>query len=241
MSDWTPVLEKSGLEKIADSFKTSRLEDDERLLKSGLPVYNRITIPYLEFSQKNKKLIRFLEKYQSFVVRALPKPGKNLPRRPKVGLKSFEECEEFLRNLFSPGKELYGNEKNYIISLVEHEPAILAGVIISNPEKTVIEISDQGLAELSHGQITDAVNGVFAYHNNNHFRSMAYSTKDIEKRDFMWRALQYIRRDFRPDGLTDSDIFPEIQFWTGYFELVGTKKGRIVFWDYKIKEGYLKI
>jgi hypothetical protein len=241
MSDWIPLLKKENLEGIMDSLETSRLEDDERLLNSGLPVCKRIAIPYEKFSQKNKELIRFLSKYQSFVVRALPIPGKNLPRRPKIGLKSFQECSDFLANLFDQGKELHGKEKDYIISVVEHEPTIGSGIIISNPEKTLIEISDHSLAELSHGQVNDAVHGVFTFHNNNHFRSMRYSTEDIKKREFMWRALQYIRINPKSNGLTNSDIFPEITFWAGYFEFVRTETDRIIFWDYKIKEGYLKI
>jgi hypothetical protein len=242
ISDWTRAMRASELEGmvgLAKSLETDRLADDRRVREAGLPCYDKIDVPYAEFSERNKKLMDFYMKHRGFLVRALPAPETNLPRRPKKGLNSFKECQEFIEGLFCPGGELHGKEKYYTISVTDYEPSARAGIIISNPEQTLIEMSNQGLEELSHGETTDARYGLFAYHNHLHFRTMRYRGKDPaipvpeEDRLWMWKILQYIRYD-ESDGFSDGDFFPNIHFWTGYFELIETDMThRVVFWDYK--------
>ncbi len=257
MSDWIKALESAGQEKIASLYKTSRIEDDKRLLKSGLPVGDRITVPYLKFSEDNEKVKRFLAKYPQYLIRALPKSGEGL-RRPKRDLKTFQEGQDFLKSLFQPGGDLHGKEKEYIVSLVEQEPTMSSGVIISNLERTVIEISEQGLDDLSHGKIEDAVQGAYDCYSFFPFpsREMRYSTNNPQKIELMQQALGYIRnsplqvawqalRCISSNLPINTSIFMmlflNLEYKTGYFEFVVTKSGRILFWDYKTNEHYTKI
>jgi hypothetical protein len=255
MSDWMNSLKSAGQERIANLYQTSRIEDDKRLLKSGLPVYDRILVSYQKFSEQNRKVARFLSKYQSYVIRALPKSGEGL-RRPKIGLKNYKECRDFLDSLFEPGGDLHGKEREYVVSLVEHEPAIGSGVIISNLERTVIEISEQGLDDLSHGKISDAIQGIYDFHGIYPFREMRYSTEDPKKIELMQRAIDYIRNNPLqmiwqflkniPPGLPRNKysiwmLLLNLEFKTGYFEFVITKSGRIFFWDFKTNPAYTKI
>ncbi len=242
ISDWTRAMRASELEEMVDlakSLETNRLDDDRRVRESGLPHYEKIDVPYAEFSERNKKLMDFYRQHEGFLVRALPKPSSNLPRRPKLGLKSFKESQEFIEGLFKPGGELHGKEEYYMVSTSDYEPSTRAGIIISNPEQTLIEMSDQGLDRLSHGEITDARHGSFAYHNYLHFRTMRYRGRDSsipvpeEDRLWMWKVLQYIRYD-ESDGFSDGDFFPNVHFWPGYFELIETViTHKIAFWDFK--------
>lgn len=230
MSDWIIAMESFGLRELAKAFHSDKLQDYKRLKESGLPTFDDFIIQYKDFNKRNLSLENFLAIYESFVIRAIPNT-KDLPRRYKIGVHSFEECQEFLAKNVPSGKE-----DKYSVFLTEHEPTNLAGVIISRPQDVLIEVAQSGLDELSHGKVTPSV-GHFAQHYYNHFKSMRYNTKDMAQRQLMWRALQYLRKDLS----SDSDLFTNTEFLKGYFEFVVTEKtSKIKFLDYKINENYLK-
>ena len=190
-------------------------------------------IPYSQFSRDNSALMGFLFRYPSFCIRAIP-DTQELPRRFKIGVKSFEDCQEFLREHVLPEKK-----DSYTVLITEYgqeKPANLSGIVISREHDALIEVGECGLDELSHGEKIIPVSGEFAFHGGNHFRSMRYNTKDAEKRELMWRALQYLRRDLP----SDSDNFPNFDFMKGYFEFVVVEEDQIRFLDYKVNEMYLR-
>src|SRR3989344_2601884 len=229
MSDWVIEMEKRGLEETAQGFHSDKLTDYNRLKESGLPIFDDFIIPFSEFDSKNEELVRFLSKYQGFVIRAIPNV-KDLPRRYKIGVHSFEECTSFL-------SENVKNEDNskYNVFLTEHEPTNWSGVIISRGGDALVEISSEPLDELSHGQVDSSLIylGHFAKHNFSSFGSMKYNTRGLLQRNLIWRTLQHLREDLP----SESETFPNISFRKGYFEFVVTEEtGKIKFLDYKVKE-----
>jgi len=229
-SDWIIALEQRGFKETARNLHTKKLQDYRRLKKSGLPIFDDLIVPYQQFNGENKRLMDFLARYNNLVVRAIPNT-KSLPRRYKIGIHSFEECQDFLAQVIKGG-----DEKKYSVLITEHEPTNWAGIIISRPEDVLIEVAKSGLDELSHGSIIPSA-GHFTFHHGNHFRSMGYYNADGSQRGLIWQALQYLRRDTQ----NDSDVFPAIDFMGGYFEFVVTEKtGRIKFLDFKVNEAYAK-
>jgi len=230
ISDWIITMEKTGLEESAKAFDSDKLQDYERLKQSGLPTFDDFIVPFGKFQRGNKDLEEFLAKYSGFVIRAIPNT-KELPRRYKIGVYNFEDCQRFLEEHVQ--RE---NQDRYSVFLTEHEPTDWAGIIISRSKDVLIEVAQSGLDELSHGLVIPT-GGHFVQHGQNHFRSMRYNTENVQERELMWRVLQYLRRDLP----TDSDLFPNVDFMKGYFEFVKTQKtDKIKFLDFKINEAYLK-
>ena len=230
MSDWIIGMDGEGLNDFAASFHSEKLQDYERLKQSGLPTFDDFTIPFEKFQRGNRDLEEFLSKYGGFVIRAIPKTRK-FPRRYRIGVHTFEDCQKFLAQHVRRQ-----DENKYSVFLTEYEPADWSGVIISRLKDVMIEVSQSGLDRLSHGQVTPE-GGHFAQHDLNHFRSMKYNTENDQSRALMWRALQYLRRDLP----SDSNLFPNVNFRKGYFEFVKTERtDRIKFLDFKVNEAYLK-
>ena len=83
ISDWIISMEKKGFKNQAKSFHSKKLEDYQRLKDLNLPTFDDIIVPYNNFKENNKSLEEFLEKYNGFVIRAIPNT-KKLPRRYKM-------------------------------------------------------------------------------------------------------------------------------------------------------------
>ena len=230
ISSWIIQAQKYGLSHIAESLHSTKLEDYERLKRSNLPIFADFSCHVNNFDEQNKELCFFLDKYDQFIVRALPNT-RNLPRRHKLGVKSFNECRQFLNEVI--GKD---DEEKYSVLMTENEEPKWVGAIIVRDEGALIEVGkSKNLNDVVHGHINPHL-GRFAYHGFNHYRSMRYATRNFDAREVMWRALNFLRYDF----ISDSDLFPEISFRKGYFEFVLTEKtNKIKFLDYKVNEGYL--
>lgn len=228
MSDWIVEL-KSVDDNLARAFYTFKQEDYERLKGSGLPISADFALQSAEFNPTNENLMRFLDSYDGFTIRALPdKQGLELglTRKYKNGVKSYAECQQFLKENIRTGQESL-----YSILLTEWAPTLAAGIIISNPEILLFDFAKGDvLPELSHGRIIPDFRGVFSAN----MRSMRYlgpKNKDasapVEVRQQMWSILQDLRRG------------AGINFMLGYFEIVVTESGTR-FVDYKLNEQYLK-
>jgi hypothetical protein len=226
-SDWIIEGKKRGLEEAVRAFHSDKLEDYKRLKASGLPIFDDLIVPYLQFGRENNELMEFLAKYPGFVVRAIPKT-KELPRRYRIGVHSFEECKAFLEENVRKGMESV-----YSVLLTEHEPTDRSGIIISNHERTLVEVAEAQLDELSSGKVIPSTGEFFK---QAVFKRMHYRNANAAQRELIWKALQYLRIDLPSDS-----AFPDIDFMVGYFEFVVTKKtDRIKFLDYKLNEMYTK-
>ena len=232
-SDWIIGMKNvKGLEALALSFDSDKVKDMKRLRNSGLPVFDDFSIPLAEFNLSNEHLKGFMSKYHGFVVRAIPNT-KSLPRRYKIGVHSFGECEDFLSKVVS--KE---DRHLYSVILTELEPTKKSGVIICRGEgEALIEISGGGLDKFSHGALNPRAVGemhfgrmrYFRYANEGHPKEIMASDnpKDMDQRALIWRAFKCLKSAL---------IYP----LPGYFEFVVTETDKIRFVDFKTPEGYLK-
>ena len=241
MSDWIINMRKAGKSDLAERFHTEKFEDHERLKNSGLPVFGDLMVTYEKFKRENEALMDFLFRCYAVVIRAIPRTH-NLPRRHKIGLRSFEECEKFLRRVVEES-----GTKEYDILFTEWEPASYAGNIISRENDLLIELIDEGYHSLlAHGKIIPSVTGHFAHHGLNHYRSMVFNSEDIKQRRLVWRTLQFLTeavidsRDLE-ESLSSQVSVPGFVFRKGYFEfVVAEKDSKIRFIDYKVNPMYLK-
>lgn len=207
MSGWIVKARDLGID--LKQFKTDKLADYQRLRESGLPTWDDFQTKYTEFNPDNKNLMKFLNKHGMFVVRGVPNTSK-LGRVSKRGVSCFQECSDFLQ-----GEIKSRNKKLYSVLLTEWEPTSYGGIVISTPNKLLIEVGEN-LDEVEHGQVTPTTGWL------NDF-GMKYTTNDTELRRLMWDALKPVKN------------------LEGYFEFVVTEKDRdIKFIDYKVCEGYLE-
>lgn len=250
MSDWITLLKGAGCGDLAHGLHTGKLEDYNRLRDSGLPRWADFEVDYTQFRKDNKRLSRFLSKYNGFVIRAI-QTSPPFNRRAKVGVDSFDECVEFLESIIDRKEE-----ETYKVLLTQHEETDRCGIIISRDDELIIEMANgRDLAGLERGTCRVKARGVFNHHKNgnceNHFRSMQFfmskrsHKKNIEWKILMWNALQFIRLD---SGCEYGDLmygnsmqFPTFRFLKGYFEFVVTKQSDVIkFADYKTNPAYLK-
>jgi len=225
ISDWLIVAEQEQID--IDGFHTVKLEDYQRLKNSGLPVFNDFQLPYSQFNRNNVELTNFLSIYKGFVIRLLPNT-KKIPRKYKIGVKSFEECKNFLE------KSAEGEDKwIYIVLLTEYELSKGSGIIISNPREVRVEIGDFGIDELSHGK-DPLISCLIDLTGIGHITDKMQWGKNkwtLENEREVLRSLRHIE-------LT-RDIFNPL-YMRGYFEFVISEDKRIRFLDYKTNENYLR-
>lgn len=242
MYDWNIAMQQKGLAKLAKEFTINRMQDDDRLEKSGLPFFHKFVTDYNSFSRENKELIEFIDTYNEFMVRVLPIPGeKKLPRRFKRGgIYTFEHCKNFIDELFEKDKELKGKEKFYRISLSETEVNKLGGVIISNIKGIRTEVKRErkkrnedkrvgGLTGLCYGENPD-LGCIIDLTGIGHVTDKTFWTKqNLKLSRVILKAIDYLKISGKDDNFNP-------HFIKGYFEFLQTKSDRIIFWDYKIQE-----
>jgi len=222
ISDWIIGLEERG-HALASELHSVKEIDYLRLKLSGLPIYKDFSLSYLRFIEKPRDLISFLNRYEMFVVRALPSTS-NLPRRYKKGVKDYRQASEFLNSVINPRKK-----DLYTILITEQEPQKFAGLIALRPDSAIIEVGMSGLDNFSHGLGKRWV-GCFDNEGINKFRAREYKTSykipiNEKIKEIMNKALIYIKRSKRIHN-------------QGYFEFIVTKDDEIKFVDYKINKAY---
>jgi len=215
MSKWISALDKVD-KTLARRLKTQKLEDYERLKATGLPIFADFSCPYLEFTRQNQDLLDFLEKYQGFIIRAIPNKKGN--RKHKIGVKTYEDCLSFLKQATQ--------SPDYTILLTEHEPTCKSGIVFLDLI-TRIEVGNMSLSSLEHGK-GKPFQGRFYHPSPSEFRTLGFNTQNkrhnkLEMQNLMLKALNEIARS---------------QLEKGYLEFVVTKKGKIRFLDYKINPAY---
>ncbi len=177
MASWIIHASNHGIDMR--KFHSDKLEDNQRLEESGLPVWNKFKVPYREFHKNNPQLMEFFSKYEQFLIRAIPNTSE-LNRFSNLGVSDFKECLDFLRKGVNPK-----HADSYSVLMTEWEPTEYGGIIISRPNSRIIEISKE-LDELEHGQVTP----VTGYSNG---LGMKYTTEDTELRQLMWNSLKYVK------------------------------------------------
>ncbi len=190
-----------------------------------MPIFLGLSISYPEFNNQNKTLIDFLRVCdKGIVIRALPNTPK-YPRRYKIGVRGFEECVRFLEESIAPGIE-------YTIYMTEWEPQDRSAIIISSPERVLLEVGSCGLDELSHGGETNLRLGV-NFTKIGHLEDKTSWLKQGDPRDRQVASQALKEITLNPDSFNPL-------YMRGYFEIVGTTSGKVRFIDYKVNEMYLR-
>jgi len=226
--DWVISARKNGLD--LSGLDSDKEEDIRKLESLGLPIETSYSCPYGAFDNSNELLARFMANKNLFCVRAIPiKSKKDLPRKPKLGLRNFEECRSFLE------EAVRGHEEEYSVLISEFSAQIYGGIIISSMPIIRGEIG-KSLVELSHSRENAIVgfelNKMLIGHMNDKISwRLDEKNKDVKKaQDYLIRALMHLR-------IGDDSFDPF--FLRGYFEFVVKEKGDIKFVDYKDNEAYL--
>ena len=222
ISQWRIEMEKAGLAETSKSFFSDKRKDYEGLKQSGLPVFDDFVVPFEQFEEGNEKLKRFLSQHEGFVVRAIPKM-EGLPRRYKIGVHNFSDCQNFLHEIQRKDRS------KYLVFLTEYEPTDWGGIIISRPQNIFIEVSEDGLDKLSHGQVIP-IGEYLELCDYDHFKKIENNASTSGR--VMWSALEHLIKDSPTAGIPN--------LMKGYFEFVRTQRGKIKFLDYKTNEAYLK-
>ncbi len=224
ISDYVIALREKGLENLAADLDTIKAKDYQRLKNSGLPVYADFSLQSTEFSEKNKKLMKFLSQYPRVTIRALPKTSA-LPRRYKICVRGYKECSEFLEQEVPKNKR-----EKYSMLLTEYKPSNSSGIIIIKKDIAIAEVAEAGLAAFSHDE-TLCYTGIFGIFNYHKFRKIKFISPRKGRiknkvKQAMHKSLMYITKAGLPE--------PE-----GYFEFIITEDGEIKFLDYKTAPSYL--
>ncbi|MDD5253720.1 MAG: hypothetical protein PHG05_01270 [Candidatus Nanoarchaeia archaeon] len=226
ISDWVIAAEKERID--LGRFHSDKLEDWRRLKGSGLPIYDFIIVHVEDIKAGDPLVSNFLNKYPRFVVYAIPNT-KEMPRRYKLNLKSFEECNNFLRETINPR-----DCKKYTIILEDYGVGDkIGGVIISKNSEVLIEAAEGTLEKMSHGDIPLFLSCKIDLGKVGHIENKMewFIGKNNLNMKFVRFIIDYID--------LAKDIFnPHLM--KGYFEFIITNNDELKFLDYKINEMYLK-
>ena len=94
-----------------DKFYTKKDKDMAKLARLNLPQYATFSCSYRDFKQDNPELAEFLEKHETFFIRARP-TRPDLDKGYTFGLKNFKEMREFIDSVVGKNKEQYADQ-NY--------------------------------------------------------------------------------------------------------------------------------
>jgi len=221
ISDWIISIDDLYPE-LSKNLHSEKKQDVRRLANSGLPTTKGFKVSYVNFLKQPKKLIKFLESYNQFVVRALPNTPK-LPRRYRKYIRNYEQASDFLKSVIK-------TKEAYDIFITYQPSEKYSGIISLNPAIAVVELGRIGLDKFSHGLGT-RYGGIF--HNFGFNKFSLFKTYSTGKRKTSEKLTNYMRQSLM--HITKADL-PTQQ---GYFEFLISKEDKIYFVDYKINKGYL--
>jgi len=244
ISDFIKSAEQSSIKELQDWAKrihTDKMSDLERLGTLDLPQYALFNLAYTDFNKNNRDLTDFFNRCifdnMKFVVRAIPtNEGKKhgYTRNPRIGLKDFEESDQFLKSVIKSGEEnLWG------VGITSISPQIYGGVIISGIK------DDSGCRRFVYGELSEHLDKLTAGEEDplasflldrGGLGHIENKTKWLLEKDLL--AKQLLWKCFRTYIARGESFNPLI--WEGYFEFVVTEKREFKFVDYKDNEEYLK-
>lgn len=222
--DWIIAAQEKGID--LSYLDSDKVEDTRKLELLDIPIDLNYACPYSEFTKENKALTSFMKKYRYFCVRAIPIPSrKDLPRKPKLDLRSFEECKSFI----DEAVKCHENEYNVIIS--EFSPQIYGGTLISASRYVRGEIG-KSLADLCLCKEVPLASFEIDRGKTGHITDKTDWKLQTDKRakQALWKALMHIT--------LKHDMFDPIML-RGYFEFVVKENLDIRFVDFKDNEAYL--
>ena len=222
--DWVIAAKERGID--ISRLDSDKVQDTVKLEKLDMPIDRNFMCSYREFNAENKELADFMGLYKYYVVRAIPAPGReDLPRKPKLDLRSFGECKNFIDDA------VRGHEEAYNIILSEFSPQIYGGTLISASRFVRGEIG-RSLADLCLCKEIPLASFEIDKSRVGYITDKTEWKLEADKtaKKCLWKALMHITLGF--------DMFDPIMH-RGYFEFIVKENLGIRFVDYKDNEWYL--
>jgi hypothetical protein len=222
ISDWIERINKIPELKDNFSYIDNKIKDQLSLRKFKLPVPD--SLPMLIKNLDKQKIEKFLNKHKGIFIRVIPtKEGldKGLKKLFKFGYLSLNECLEFIKD--SVNKD----ESYYSIEVQEWSPTKYAWILISNGNKIIAEISED-LDKLAHYN-QEALSSIIIERDNQE-KTMTWLKKEESSAPCLLNALRYLEKR------SDKDYFLK-----GYFEGITTTENKIMFFDFKENDIYLRM
>lgn len=229
LTDWMKNAREQGIDGL-EKFMTNKTANQKRIVDCRIPTFDALmNVHYSEFNQENKRLIKFLDKYTQFFIRAKPySEQSNLPKRPLIGVKDFQEMKNFLDDIVQE------NGRYYFIDILEHHPTDRSAVVISNRVEINIEMINGTLDKLCYGSTPDASCLIDLIDYGKLEERTTWKLSKLEDKDFMLSILNVLRVGW-------NRAHPVYQ--KGYFEFIGKQgfNGRdaVVCFDWIKDESYL--
>lgn len=223
LSGWAKAIEENRISLNVEPLKEDRLSELRGLIQSGLPTFDYHFFKLSTFLSDENSVKKIYRQYEGHVVvRVIPTDIRF--QRITIIDKSLEACYQLLEKKIEKHAI-----SHYNVVINEYDPAKYAGIVISSPERLIIEmVDDVDLERLSHGHVVPWL-AEFAEHFPYSFRKMIYyGNIDDEIKKIMWFIVKY----FCSVEYDDNSI-PKFIPRVGDFEFVISKKtGTLRFVDY---------
>lgn len=224
ISGWLRAIEDNRIQFTAESIKEDRLSELKHLIQSGLPTFKYYFFKLSFFLSDKHSIKRIYQKFDGhIVIRVIP--TDNRYQRLTIIDKTLEGCYRLLAKKIERKAIPY-----YNVVINEYDPALYAGVVISSPERLIIEmVEDVDLEKLSHGHIVPW-HAEFAEHFPYSFRKMVYYGNVADEiKEIMWFIVKSLSSVYC-DGNSIPRFIPRV----GDFEfLISRRTGTLRFVDYK--------
>ena len=133
ISGWLRAIEDNRIPFTTETIKEDRLSELKHLMQSGLPTFDYYIVKLSSFLSDKHSIKKIYQKYDGHVViRVIP--SDNRYQRLTIIDKTLEDCCQLLAKKIEREAIPY-----YNIVINEYDPARYSGVIISSPERLIIE------------------------------------------------------------------------------------------------------
>jgi hypothetical protein len=224
MSGWTKALQDHRIKTKAIYLQEDRLSEIRNLIRSGLPTFEHHILSLPAFLSKKEFVRKIFKRYEGrVVIRAIPSDNKY--QRFTLIDKTYEVCKKILQKKID--RHLI---PHYKITINEYDPAAYSGVVISAPNRLIIEmVAEPDLERLSHGRSIPWHAELIANFPYSFRKMVFYDSVEQSIKVKMWQIVQLL------SSVNDSDgAIPIVVPMIGDFEFVISKKsGAIKFVDFK--------
>jgi hypothetical protein len=222
-SGWQRALEDNKI-KIKTFLEEDKITAINRLIKTGLPTYEYYFIKLKEIYEDESKLQELYEKFLGMIVVRACSEEKRLQRYTIIG-KDVKSIIKYFKSKIENSET-----ESYVIIVNEYDPAKFCGIVISEPEKAVIElVKEPNLEKLSHGQTTP-YSAEFSKRNLSHsLNKITYlNVESPEIKKIIEEVIKYLCKGNLSGGIH------EMSPMQGYFEFVISQKtNELKFIDYR--------
>jgi hypothetical protein len=217
MSKWMQASNNSNASNKSNTFSQnlSKIERLKILESLNLPLADYLYLTPEEINRENKIFTDFVNKCTTILIIAIPF-DQSLPRKYQVMPSEISEIENFLKIVLSGGK--------YSVLIKNHSiKPVYSGVIISNENKLIIELSPESLDKMLDGKV---IPSTYLLEHTSGSETLTKENAEIRE------ILNIVKTLISSEGNG---------FLKGYFEFVVEPQKQIKFWEYKNDLKYTRL